>query len=260
MDTIELRGLTFSGCHGVYETEKTKPQPFAVDLWLSLDLRPAGSRDELGLTVNYAEVIERVREVVEQTSRSLIEALAEDIASRILTGYPLVSRIRVTVRKLKPPLAAVFDSIGVTVERVRFVEAYLGLGTNLGDRDANLRRARTLLAALPDCKAWRFSSVRETEPWGNTEQPWFLNQAAAVLTALSPHELLEACLSIEQVLGRIRGEKWGPRLIDIDILLYSDRIIEEPDLVIPHPYLEQREFVLEPLRELNPELILPRRL
>ena len=130
--------------------------------------------------------------------------------------------------------------------------AYVGLGANLGDREATIRAA---LAALPDLVA--VSKLRETEPVGVVDQPPFLNGAAALETELSARELLEALLEVERGLGRERRERWGPRRIDLDLLLYADETIDEPGLTVPHPRLHERRFALEPLLDLEPELVIP---
>jgi 2-amino-4-hydroxy-6-hydroxymethyldihydropteridine diphosphokinase len=130
--------------------------------------------------------------------------------------------------------------------------AYLSLGSNLGDRDANLQQAIRHLEAFGRVNAR--SSLYETEPMEVTNQPWFLNCAVAFETALGPHELLDSVLSIEKSMGRQRLIPKGPRVIDIDILFFDDQIENSADLTLPHPALHQRRFVLEPLAEIAPSL------
>jgi 2-amino-4-hydroxy-6-hydroxymethyldihydropteridine diphosphokinase len=138
------------------------------------------------------------------------------------------------------------------------MRAYLGLGSNLGDRDATLRRALEYLARRVDIVA--VSSFRDTEPWGRRDQPRFLNAAVAVETELSPRALLDTLLAVEQELGRTReGARWGPRTIDLDLLLFGTLELDEPGLTVPHPRLHERRFALEPLAELDPELVVPGR-
>jgi 2-amino-4-hydroxy-6-hydroxymethyldihydropteridine diphosphokinase len=138
------------------------------------------------------------------------------------------------------------------------VLAYVGLGGNLGDRRSYLERAVELLGRQPGVRVVRVSSYRETDPVGYVDQPRFLNGAVAIETELGARELLERLLAVERALGRERtGPRFGPRTIDLDLLLYGDETIEEPGLTVPHPRLAERRFVLEPLAELDPELVLP---
>ena len=132
--------------------------------------------------------------------------------------------------------------------------AYVGLGANLGEREATIRAA---LAMLPGVVA--VSTLRETEPVGVVDQPPFLNGAAALATELAPRELLDALLAVERELGRERRGRWGPRTIDLDLLLYGDETVDEPGLTVPHPRLHERRFALEPLLDLDPELVVPGR-
>ena len=132
--------------------------------------------------------------------------------------------------------------------------AYVGVGANLGDRERTIRSA---IAALPGVVA--VSSLRETEPVGVTGQPPFLNGAVALDTAMTARELLDGLLAIELALGRERRERWGPRTIDLDLLVYGDEVVDEPGLTVPHPRLHERRFALEPLAELDPELVVPGR-
>ena len=130
--------------------------------------------------------------------------------------------------------------------------AYVGLGSNLGDREVLIRRAAAAIGAV------RLSTIRETEPWGLAEQPPYLNAVAELETSLSARGLLDRLLAVERELGRERvGPRWGPRTIDLDLLLYGDQVIDEPGLRVPHRYLLERRFVLEPLAELIPAQRIP---
>ena len=135
--------------------------------------------------------------------------------------------------------------------------AYVGLGANLGDREGTIRRAVELLGAVPGIDVAAVSSLRETDPVGFLDQPRFLNGAARVETTLDAGALLEELLTIERQLGRERLERFGPRTIDLDLLLFGAATIDEPGLTVPHPRLHERRFALEPLAELTPELELP---
>jgi 2-amino-4-hydroxy-6-hydroxymethyldihydropteridine diphosphokinase len=135
------------------------------------------------------------------------------------------------------------------------VSAYLALGSNLGERLATLQDAIDRLNDRPGIEVLRSSRVYETEPVG-PPQPPYLNAVIEVRTDLAPRALLEACLSVEAELGRVRAERWGPRTLDVDVLTYDDRTVDEPDLKIPHPRMHERAFVLVPLRELEPDPML----
>ena len=140
------------------------------------------------------------------------------------------------------------------------MRAYVGLGANLGDREATLRRALELLDARPGVDVVAVSSFRETDPVGYLDQPPFVNAAAALEIQLTPRELLDALLAVERELGRTRdGPRFGPRTIDLDLLVYEDETLDEPGLVLPHPRLHERRFVLEPLAEIAPDLVVPGR-
>jgi 2-amino-4-hydroxy-6-hydroxymethyldihydropteridine diphosphokinase len=135
---------------------------------------------------------------------------------------------------------------------------YIGLGSNLGDRAATIRAALERLDADAEIELVAVSSLRETDPVGFEDQPRFLNGAAALRTELGPRELLDLMLEVERGLGRVReGARYGPRTIDLDLLLYGDAVVDEPGLTIPHPRLAERVFVLEPLIELDPGLEVP---
>ena len=136
------------------------------------------------------------------------------------------------------------------------MKAFLGLGSNVGDMTAMLDRAVSGLAATPGITLLARSADYRTPPWGKTDQPWFLNGAVAVDTELDPHDLLDACLRIEQELGRVREERWGPRLIDIDVLAYEGAAVNDARLVLPHRFVRERAFVLVPLAEIAPDLVI----
>ena len=140
------------------------------------------------------------------------------------------------------------------------MRAYVGVGANLGDRERTILRAVDQLAGAPGVEVIAVSSLRETAPWGPVEQPWFLNGAVTIETDRDPRELLDLLLEIERTLGRDHsGERYGPRTIDLDLLVVGDVTCDEPGLTLPHPRLHERRFALEPLAELAPDLVLPAR-
>jgi 2-amino-4-hydroxy-6-hydroxymethyldihydropteridine diphosphokinase len=138
------------------------------------------------------------------------------------------------------------------------VTAYVALGANLGDRAANLHRALELLEQSPGIEVIRASTFIENPAVGGpANSPAFLNGAAEISTTLRPRTLLDRLLEIEKKLGRVRSEKWSPRTIDLDLLLYGSQIIDEPGLTVPHPLMHERRFVLEPLSEIVPNVVHP---
>jgi 2-amino-4-hydroxy-6-hydroxymethyldihydropteridine diphosphokinase len=134
---------------------------------------------------------------------------------------------------------------------------FLGLGSNIGDRDANVGRAQTLIGGLSGVRVVRVSSPAESKAVGYEDQPDFINAVAEIETDLEPLELLDAVKRIEREMGRKETFRFGPRIIDIDILLFGDRVVDDPDLTIPHPRMHERSFVLGPLAEIAPEVVHP---
>jgi 2-amino-4-hydroxy-6-hydroxymethyldihydropteridine diphosphokinase len=136
--------------------------------------------------------------------------------------------------------------------------AYVGLGSNLGDRAATLSRAVELLGRAPGIDVIAISAFRETDPVGYVDQPPFLNGAVAIETELAPRDVLDVLLAVERDLGRTRlGPRYGPRTVDLDLLLVDGIVVDEPGLTVPHPRLRERAFALEPLAELDPDLVVP---
>ena len=139
------------------------------------------------------------------------------------------------------------------------MRAYVGVGANLGEREATILGAIDLLAVQPGVDVVGVSALRETEPWGPVEQPSYVNGAVALETDLAPRDLLDVLLDVEQSFGRDRAMevRWGPRTLDLDLLLHGDLVRDEPGLTLPHPRLHERRFVLEPLADLDPALVVP---
>jgi 2-amino-4-hydroxy-6-hydroxymethyldihydropteridine diphosphokinase len=154
----------------------------------------------------------------------------------------VIERIRMTKSK-DPKGALAFNCI-------------IALGSNLGDKPANIDTAISLLTEEGDVKLRARSRNYATEPWGKTDQDWFVNACIAVKTGLSARELLARCQEVERRMGRVPTEKWGPRIIDLDLLIYGEETIRDPDLVLPHPYIAERAFVLAPLMDIAPDAVI----
>ncbi len=257
-DRIELRGIRATGAIGVLAEEQERAQPFEVDIDIELDASLAGRSDDLEHTVDYGQAVSIATKIVETGGVLLLEKVATIIAHEIL-GLARVRAATVTVKKLRPPLPHDLTSTAVRVRREQADQfltdrasttAYVAMGTNLGDRQANLRFAAAMLPGIA-----ALSGIYETDPVGGPDQDPYLNQVARLETMLTPFELLERCLAIEAAAGRERGIRWGPRTLDLDVLLWGDAAIESATLTVPHPRMWERRFVLEPLSELAPELL-----
>ena len=256
MDKIEIKNLKIYAYHGVFDEEKEVGQFFLVSAELFLDLRPSSMSDDLLETVSYDDVAHTIESVVTEEKWNLIEAVAEAVASEILLNYKKIRKVRVRVDKPEAPIGLAFDTVSVTIERGRHT-VYLGIGSNLGDRKKFLDQAVEQLGKDPYIRVVRSASYIETEPFGPVEQPDFLNGAVEIETLYSPRELLSVLHDIEQEAGRKRIVHWGPRTLDLDILLYDDEVIREEGLYIPHVEMERRTFVLEPLAEIAPYVVHP---
>ncbi|MEO3948088.1 2-amino-4-hydroxy-6-hydroxymethyldihydropteridine diphosphokinase [Gorillibacterium sp. CAU 1737] len=257
MDKMTLTRMQFYGYHGVFPEENKLGQHFYVDLELTLPLSRAGFGDDLNETINYAELYGRVRTIVVDRTFRLIEALAEHIAQDLLAAYPVLQEVLVRVTKPNPPFEITFAGVSIELRRSRPVEVYIGLGSNLGDRAALLGEAVRLLTEHPRIALVRQSAFYETEPVGFVDQDKFLNQVVSLSTDLPPEELLVELQRVEQQLGRVRDKRWGPRTVDLDLLLYGQAEIRLPRLTIPHPRLAERAFVLVPLAEIAADDAVP---
>lgn len=256
MDKIYIRDLEFIGYHGVFEEEKKLGQKFYVSLELITNLRDAGLNDDILKTTHYGEVAKTVEKVFFSKKYDLIETLAEDIAREILLNFNLISKLKLEIKKPWAPVGIPLDNVAVEINR-KWTEAYISLGSNMGNKKENLEKAISELSQVKDTFVTKKSEIIETEPFGYKEQDDFLNACVGIKTLLPARELLKELLAIEKRMGRERKIKWGPRIIDLDIIFYGKEVIEEDDLIVPHPYMEYREFVLKPLEEIIPNFVHP---
>lgn len=256
MDKIYVEDLEVYAYHGVLKEEKAIGQKFLISLELSLDLKKAGTFDDLNSTVNYAELCWSIEEEFKREKYDLIERAAEQLANFILNKYEIVEGVKVCLKKPWAPIGKPVKYAAVEVSR-RWHKAYIALGSNMGDKKANLDNAITKIDSTLKTKVLKVSNYYETSPVGYLEQDDFLNAAIMVKTLLEPKELIELLLSIELNLKRERTIKWGPRTIDLDVLLYDDLITCDEDIIIPHPRMHERAFVLKPLNDIAPYIIHP---
>ncbi|MBP5281349.1 MAG: 2-amino-4-hydroxy-6-hydroxymethyldihydropteridine diphosphokinase [Lachnospiraceae bacterium] len=251
MDEIRIDNLEIFGYHGVYATEKEKGQRFYVNAVLFLDTSKAGRTDDLSLSVNYGEVCHKLTDWFNREKVDLLETVAERLAERLLWEFPLLSEVELEIRKPQAPIGLPFESVSVRIRR-GWHQAYLSIGSNIGDREGYLLGAVDALKNCAQIRNLKVSTFLETKPYGGVEQDDFLNGAVALETTLSPSALLELLHQIEAKADRKREVHWGPRTLDLDILFYDKLVYEDAELIIPHVDLENREFVLKPLKELAP--------
>lgn len=256
MDKIYIKDLEVYGFHGVNQQEKDMGQRFLISLELFLSLREAGESDDLNKTVSYAQVCVDVEEQFKKKKYDLIEKTAEKLAEFVLLNYELVNRVKVKIKKPWAPIGKPLDHVAVEIDR-KWHKAYIAIGSNMGDREENLNSAIELINNSNLNKVINISNFYETKPVGYLEQDKFLNGAIEIKTLLSPKKLIQFLLDKEQELKRERIIKWGPRTIDLDVLLYDDLITSEEEIIIPHPRMQERLFVLKPLADIAPYVIHP---
>jgi len=256
-DQIEISAIRTVAIVGALPHEREIPQPLQIDLTLDVDLGDAGRSDDLDDTVHYGWVADQVVAVVSESKDVLLERLAARVADEVLT-FDRVEAVTVTLTKLRPPIAVDAASMAVRISRTRSTaavapqsshRAFIALGSNLGDRREFLRMG---VAGLDRVVA--MSQVYETDPVGGPDdQGAYLNMVVEIETPLDPFALLRRCQRIEGEAMRQRVVRWGPRTLDVDIIMYDDATIETADLVVPHPHFAERRFVLTPLAEIAPE-------
>ncbi len=255
MDKIHIKDLEIYAYHGVNPEENRLGQKFLFTLELSTDFSEAAQKDDIEKSVNYAEVCKFVESLITENQFKLIETCADTVARGLLRRFPSLEKARVLLKKPWAPIGSHLDYAGVEDER-GWHTAYIGLGSNLGDKKNNLDTAIRLLDN-EDIRVLSASSYYETKPVGYLEQDMFLNCAVKIKTLLRPKELLKRTQKIEGELKRKRDIHWGPRTIDLDILFYGENVSADKDLVLPHPEIQNRLFVLCPLAEIEPYLVHP---
>lgn len=255
MDKIYVEDLEVYAYHGVYSEEKKLGQQFLISMELSLSLRAAAKGGDLDKSVNYGELCHRVEEEFKKDKYDLIETAAENIAEFILLSYPIVESVKVKVKKPWAPIGRPLKYAAVEVERF-WHKAYIALGSNMGDKNKNLEEAIDKINTGKTIVTKK-SNLYTTKPVGYLDQDDFLNAAIEIKTLLSPEELISFLLDIEKQLKRERVVRWGPRTIDLDVLLYDNIITSMEEIIIPHPRMAERLFVMKPLSDIAPYVMHP---
>lgn len=256
MDIIRIDNLEVYAYHGAYDEEKEKGQYFYVNAELYTNTRKAGMNDDLDVSTNYGTVCDFIHDFMTKHTYDLIETVAEQLAQALLLEFKLVKSVLLEIRKPHAPIEKEFESVSVEIER-GWHEAFVAFGSNLGDKEKFIDEAIEALSNLPQINIVAISDKIVTKPYGNVEQDVFLNGVMKIETLLPADELLQILQKVEEHAGRERKIHWGPRTLDLDIIFYDDDIISEDDLIVPHPDMKNRDFVLKPLMQIAPYKLHP---
>jgi dihydroneopterin aldolase / 2-amino-4-hydroxy-6-hydroxymethyldihydropteridine diphosphokinase len=287
LDRVSIVGLRVRGRHGVFEHERVAGQDFVVDVTLWVDTAAAAAADDLSLTADYSSIADRLAAIVGGEPVALIETLADRLAAACLAD-PVVREAEVTVHKPQAPVSQQVADIAVTIRRRAGVAGpvtaaqgegareqtasdktaeagageagerpvVLAVGSNLGDRMTNLQLGLDVLAG-GGLTIRAISSVYETDPVGGEGQGDYLNAVLLAVSALPARDILARCAAAEAAAGRVRTVRWGPRTLDVDIIMCGAETSADLTLTLPHPLAHERAFVLAPWLELDPEAVLP---
>ncbi len=256
MDIIRIDNLEVYAYHGAYDEEKEKGQYFYVNAELYTNTRKAGMNDDLDASTNYGTVCDFIHDFMTKHTYDLIETVAEQLAQALLLEFKLVKSVLLEIKKPHAPIEREFESVSVEIER-GWHEAFVAFGSNLGDKEKFIDEAIEALSNLPQINIVAISDKIVTKPYGNVEQDVFLNGVMKIETLLPADELLQILQKVEEHAGRERKIHWGPRTLDLDIIFYDDDIISEDDLIVPHPDMKNRDFVLKPLMQIAPYKLHP---
>lgn len=256
LDEIHVRGLRIFAHHGVFPEETRLGQTFVVNARLYMSTWKGGLVDDLDETVSYADVCQFLTDYLQQHTWKLLEAAVEHASRALLLRFPLLRGVELELEKPSAPIALPFDSVSVSIRR-RWHRVFVALGSNLGDKKGYLDGAVEKLRSDPCVRVRQVSTYRVTAPYGGVEQDDFLNGALELETLYAPEELLEVLHALEREAKRERLVHWGPRTLDLDILFYDDLVQDDPTLTIPHPDMQNRDFVLLPMVELAPHFVHP---
>ena len=253
MDKIKIKKLEVFAYHGVFPEENEKGQKFIISATLFCDTRKAGLTDDLTKSIHYGDVSNMMDKFIKGNMFQLIETVVERLAEKMLLEIPLLKKVKLELEKPEAPIGLPLETVSVEIER-EWHTAYIGLGSNMGDKEAFLEAGIETLADTKGCVVEKTSEFFTTEPYGGVKQDDFLNGVLKLRTLLSPEELLSRLKEIEQENDRERNIRWGPRTLDLDIILYDDLVMDTNKLSIPHVEMHKRIFVLEPLAQLAPQL------
>ncbi len=253
MDKIHIKNLEIYARHGVFPEENVLGQKFLVSAVMYTSTREAGKTDDLTKSIHYGEVSHFIKKFMEDNTCKLLETVVEKLAEEMLLTIPGLEKVNLELKKPWAPVGLPLETVSVEIER-QWHRAYIALGSNMGDKKAYLKMGVDGLAATKGCLVKKVSDFITTAPYGVLDQDDFLNGAMEIRTLLTPKELLDRLHEIEQDANRERILRWGPRTLDLDILMYDDLVLDTEDLHIPHIEMHKRDFVLKPMRQIAPYL------
>lgn len=256
MDCIKVVDLEVYAHHGVLEEEKKVGQYFYVSFDVYFDFSKAAASDNLTMSISYADMCMVVKAYMTSRVYDLIETVAEGIARELLMTYPQVREVRVLLKKPSAPIGEKVAYPAIEIRR-GWHNVCLSVGSNIGERHETIKSAIELIGKHQSIRVLKESILIETDPWGGVEQGPYINGAIELETLMNPKELMGYLLGVESQHGRTRDVHWGARTLDLDILLYDDVISDDAYVVLPHPYMTKRRFVLEPLCEIAPFKVHP---
>ncbi|WP_343221635.1 2-amino-4-hydroxy-6-hydroxymethyldihydropteridine diphosphokinase [Peptoniphilus ovalis] len=250
MDFIKVKDLEVYANHGLFEEEKKLGQKFLISAEIGLNFRDCAISHDLDKSIDYGKLSHELKEVFTEKTEDLIETLVYKLVKHIFDNYEIAKTVEVEIKKPWAPINLPLDTASVRLFKKKR-HFYIGMGTNMGNREEYLEKALEEMEKA-GLKILDKSSVIETKAWGVEDQADFLNRVVKVESFEDPIDVLHILQKIEIDLDRVRIKKWGPRTIDLDVLFVDREIIYTDELIVPHPFIEEREFVLESLNELIP--------
>ncbi len=248
---IRIVDLEVFAKHGVLDEEQRIGQKFLFSADIFTDIQKAALFDDIKLSTDYADVCRRIVDYNTENTFRLIETAAVKTCEMLLCDFPLIEGVRLEIKKPWAPVGLPLDYVGVAAEK-KWHNAFVAFGSNMGDRKKYIDTAISELKQTKGCKVIKVSDTIQTKPYGNTDQQDFLNGVMMIRTFLEPETLLDRLHEIENNAGRKRTVHWGPRTLDLDIILYDNIIFDSEYLTIPHYDMHKRRFVLEPLAQIAP--------
>ena len=251
MDYIKITGLRIFANHGVLPEEKKQGQDFYINARLFYDMKKAANTDQLEYALNYADCCAFMTEIFTEKVYDLIETAAQVLCTQLLLHYEVLQKVELELCKPHAPIGLPFENVSVNMER-SWHTAIVAVGSNMGDKRGYIEEGIRKLSVHERIRNVKASSLIETKPYGPVEQDVFLNGCLKLQTLLEPEELLVLLHEIEAEADRKRELHWGPRTLDMDIIFYDKLIYESDTLLIPHVDMQNRDFVLAPLAEIEP--------